>query len=385
MKRLMMIITIVMLLVICTACSNTEELGEEVNLAIVLPGANSSKMDSDDLIEYIESAVEYCGNISIIQAQNNPYIECEIAIPDRISGISNSKWESLVYDYQLQILSLIEDTQPVNEEVDLLASIELAARSLESASSGSNVLVINHSGLSTEGTLNFQNIDLESYVVEDIVNQLIELEAIPNLDNVDVVWLGCGDVTGNQEELSNIDRNQLIELWNEILIAGGANSVEFKVDVSVATDTNEDFPYVTPINVTSKVIEVIEEGYTIVLDEYSIEFVASSAELITEESEVIEEIQELIDYMLVNTQCCIMVSGTTAKAGSEESCISLSAERANTIKNLLISQGVSETQISTQGLGYSSVYYKDDLDADGNLIEEIAQTNRSVILEIISE
>lgn len=385
MKRLMMIIMMVMLLVICTACSNTDELDEEVNLAIVLPGANSSKMDSNNLIEYIESAVEYCGNISIIQAQNNPYIECEIAIPDRISGISDSKWESQVYDYQSQILTLLEDAQPINEEVDLLSSINLAARSLESTSDGSKLLIVNHSGLSTEGTLNFQNIDLESYVVEDVVNQLIELEAIPNLNGVDVVWLGCADVTGNQEKLSNINQNKLIELWNAILIAGGANSVEFKVDVSVNTESNADLPYVTPIDVTAEVVEVIEEGYTIVLDEYSIEFVASSAQLLTEESEVIEEIQELIDYMVANTQCSIMISGTTAKAGSEESCISLSAERANTIKYLLISQGVLETQISTQGLGYSSAYYKEDLDADGNLIEEIAQTNRSVIIEMISE
>ena len=86
--------------------------------------------------------------------------------------------------------------------------------------------------------------------------------------------------------------------------------------------------------------------------------------------------------MKQNTGKRIMLVGTTASAGKDASCLSLSLNRANACKKTLIEMGVNEEQIEeTLGLGRKVCFLRvNDLDADGKLIENLASQNRAVFI-----
>ena len=77
----------------------------------------------------------------------------------------------------------------------------------------------------------------------------------------------------------------------------------------------------------------------------------------------------------------ILLAGTTASAGTQEELVELSEKRCNTIREIFIKSGVSEEQVKIIGLGYENhPYYVPDVDENGELIEEIAEKNRAVII-----
>ena len=83
--------------------------------------------------------------------------------------------------------------------------------------------------------------------------------------------------------------------------------------------------------------------------------------------------------MLAQPEFKLLIAGTTATVGTNESCVALSQARAEAVKSLLVSLGVSEDRIETVGLGYDHEYHLDDLNSDGTLNDNAA-SNRAVIL-----
>ena len=79
----------------------------------------------------------------------------------------------------------------------------------------------------------------------------------------------------------------------------------------------------------------------------------------------------------------VLLAGTTATEGAQESSVELSNLRAQAVKNLLVSSfGVSEDQLMTIGLGFAADPFVrgQDRDANGNFVESEAAKNRRVIV-----
>ena len=75
----------------------------------------------------------------------------------------------------------------------------------------------------------------------------------------------------------------------------------------------------------------------------------------------------------------MVLLGTTATSGQNKSCVEFSFGRAQTLKNMMVTDlGVDESQLITVGLGYENDFHIDDLNEDGSLNENAAK-NRSVI------
>lgn len=125
--------------------------------------------------------------------------------------------------------------------------------------------------------------------------------------------------------------------------------------------------------------EKIEET-AVVLDEEVVNFKPGSAVLVSSEKSVKKALKEYIKYMSENPSYKVLFAGTTASAGKQDELVVLSEQRCNTIKEIFIQSGVKENQIETIGLGYKNDYYIKDTDKNGNLIEEKAKKNRSVII-----
>ena len=117
-----------------------------------------------------------------------------------------------------------------------------------------------------------------------------------------------------------------------------------------------------------------------ILDEYSIQFHPNEAKLLTEPSEFLLLVDDLITYMKEHKEYTILLCGSTATGKSQESCMELSKMRAEKIKELLLDTGILEKQIVTVGLGFEHDFHSNDLDENGQLIEEQAKKNRAVII-----
>ena len=94
-------------------------------------------------------------------------------------------------------------------------------------------------------------------------------------------------------------------------------------------------------------VTIDEKGITLRLE--NIRFHADSAVLLESEKEKLEKISEILKGYAAND---LLISGYTARAGTEESCIALSKQRAAAVADFLMNIGVQDTRhIFTQGFG----------------------------------
>jgi outer membrane protein OmpA-like peptidoglycan-associated protein len=96
-------------------------------------------------------------------------------------------------------------------------------------------------------------------------------------------------------------------------------------------------------------VTIDDKGITLRLE--NIRFRADSAVLLDSEKEKMEKISEILKNYSAND---LLISGYTARAGTEESCIALSKERAAAVADFLVNLGVKDARhIFTQGFGSS--------------------------------
>lgn len=123
-----------------------------------------------------------------------------------------------------------------------------------------------------------------------------------------------------------------------------------------------------------------------------VQFVINSAEFIDEEAAK-EAVEPVAEALLAYPEHSILIAGTTATDGTQESCVKLSERRAAAVKNLLVKEfGVPESQIETIGLGYEADPFErgQDREVEGDLTSKFVESEgkknrRVVIMDIDSE
>ena len=125
---------------------------------------------------------------------------------------------------------------------------------------------------------------------------------------------------------------------------------------------------------------VFEEPFS--LDETQIMFVSNKAIFVDEEAAK-AALAPVAEVILAHPDHPILLAGTTATDGEQESCVRLSSQRAEAVKNLLVSAyGVPADQLLTVGLGYAADPFPrgQDRDSKGNFVESEAVKNRRVVV-----
>ena len=125
---------------------------------------------------------------------------------------------------------------------------------------------------------------------------------------------------------------------------------------------------------------IFEEPFE--LNETQIMFVSNKAVFVDEDAAkaALEPVAEII---LAHPDHPVLLAGTTATDGEQESCEVLSSQRAEAVKNLLVSAfGVPEEQLLTVGLGFEDDPFPrgKDRDGSGRFVESEAVKNRRVIV-----
>ncbi len=397
--RLMKLAAIVAMVLALTGCN--DENNSKFAVA-VLVGAHANfdeiPMNSSALHDAMFGAAYTYGEVTFITVDGAPNVFYSTDIPEpEIERLSEVKRYNMAKDYLTQLQPMLAEISAEEQEVNTLKAIRLGAERLQGADPASTdkLLLIMDSGLSTVEPLRFQDGYLWAET-EDIVNALEEKCLIPKLDGVDVKWAFCGETAHPQEELSAAQKEKLREIWEAILLEGGARSVEFINEVATGVP-NTDSPYVSTVEAEDEGIEVpihptpeptvtdFRPLDTYVLDGARVQFVGDTA-VFLDENKAREEIKVVADDLLAHPDNHVYVIGTTA-SGRRDFCKTLSDERAKAVTDVLTDFGVPKEQLYLMGLGcVPGPWREEDLDENGRLIEEKAAKNRRVIIvDVLSD
>ena len=245
---------------------------------------------------------------------------------------------------------------------DLLKGIELAANSspscsgadyfaaiieaLEYVKSYDNPLIIIYgSGLSDTGIINFAFDDLitdDGSEEERVIEILSSDKRFSNesYDNVTVHWYGIGQTVGNQPELKEWKKsveNTYEAIFHYFDIVCKFYSIKVSSsDKSVTTEYK--------VNIT--LLPIIEENYELSLNERYLSFYPDTA-ILKNQPEVEMLLKGVVEKLNRNKKIKIKLTGYQTVCGKTKT---LSIQRAETIKNILVNLGVAADRITTDGV-----------------------------------
>ena len=122
-------------------------------------------------------------------------------------------------------------------------------------------------------------------------------------------------------------------------------------------------------------IEELQSKINNILLERKITFERRSTELTADSKSVVEDISKILkEYPTLNFE----IAGHTDSRGNDDLNKKISQDRANSVKNLLISFGIDENRIKAVGYGEEFPIAKDDENG-------LSETNRRVEFNILGE
>ena len=419
------LIPIIVLLILCsfllTGCPPAEQ--ETTLIAFVIGNHSNSKNFNIQIEEKLKDVYSAYGNVCFVSVDGNPDIlrdknnKVVGEYEDDLKELRNDEtfWQTQCLNPRIsEVLAEIPNISANDSEVDTLEAIYLAVNQLNSMESRSknnesNIkkeIIIYDTGLCTKGALSFLSGDLydllnnnERVAVEDerlvsIIETLSSNDAIPDLSDFNISWYGIGEVAEPQTALSHLVESNLQCIWGEILKHKGAKSLNskgadteygyFYAANGFGTVNNENsvtpitFPEPTQTIEDSTIVQVNDstEFVEVKLSEKIIHFKPNKAILESDDDakEILKPYAKKINEN--NGMEVLLVGSTSSYRGGS---ISLSEERANKIKDLLVELGVLSDRIITVGVGYDSVICVNDT-PNNIFVESIAQENRAVTL-----
>lgn len=269
----------------------------------------------------------------------------------------------------------------VTPEIDVLDAIQKGGTSFSSDANEKYLFVIGN-GLQTTGAFDFKSgLNADESANDLTVEDLVEKNAIGDLDGVNVIWIGLGQ-TRQSEQQQSLDENArslLVSLWQKIVLAAGGNAdgiIPGNVGEG-ATTTGGIRTSVVPFAAVEACIEPIK-----VTSEDGFEFSDNVATFL--DGNKARASAERIKTKIDAAQCLdgITVTGYVASGGSAEGCartpgfaMDLSFDRAFAFKKLLEEVGVS-VEITPKAGGLGSV-----IDCEnGKGVEELMKQNRIAVI-----
>ena len=395
-KRFAAILTIICLAVSAvglTGCGSQTSVAEEGGMNAVCyaiaPTANSQglNMSSSLVQDTIYDTILNYGYVSVVVVDG----ESEMVAADSYdidAQYKKASKDKLKTDARAKATNLITymEGQVANDaQVDYLEGLRMAVRSLSSLEGyDSKTIVVIGTGLSTQGTLNFQN-NLLSVEPEAVLDQLEEKDEIPDFTGITVVWQQMGDVALPQQDLSQTQRKRLQEIWGGIVERGGGTFVYNDI-MANPVDTEATYPAVdtvelpaeTPVDFNAAMFDTGDERLLeepVMLTAEQVSFVPDKATYL-DEDEAVATIQPIADYLLEHEQITVLLAGTTAGDEDSDYTMTLSQKRADAVRSTLVQLGVDESRIVTMGLGSSDPWHVYGAGYEGS----IASGNRKVVL-----
>lgn len=365
--------TLVLGLLLSGGCADNQVDSAPGALAVIV-GAHSN-MVPPSLLDTVQAEIGTASRLgsptTVIVDDGNPSASAPMSLK---TSNDNPLYQQDQVD---QLKRSIDRTRADSPEVDLLSAIGLAARSVSDAAGPKTIVVID-SGLQTTGALRFQDQDgaLLNANPDEVVEALRRAQQLPALTGTRVVFTGLGDTAAPQPPLPAPARAVLVALWTKIVESAGGKA-EIKQAPLPSTRTLNGLPPVTVVPVAAQSIGPLPS--VTVLRDGTVGFVPGQA--LFRDPAAARVV--LADYAkAIGGGKRALLTGTTASDGTTEYRLGLSQQRADAVRDLLISLGAPADLIRTRGLGSDFPGYVPDRDQQGNLDPLPAAQNRQVIIEL---
>ena len=393
MKKFLTIILALCLLATLLGCNNetaVPEVSDEPQALSIVYGATEvfPHINPNICYDYIYPCMYAFGEVSLFVCDAVPQIGIHGSVT-RPENLNNAKHLQMADTYTADVMQMLSQQQANDPETDALEAIHKAAGTLHSSGKDNLTMLIISSGLNTSGAMNFAQYNLLEVEPSYPVEALKDINQLPNLEGIDVIWLGMGQTAGHQASLDNQGRTALRGIWTAVLEAGNPKSLSIVMTELDDIAPAEGLPHCSEVPIVKQnisgpdhmPIEVaqLDEGEVICFDEQSICFVPDQAEFLNYD-QAVQELTPVGKMLAGQPGMQVVLAGSTASVGGDG--IRLSLSRAEAVKAVLVEQfGVCDNQIQCIGLGrQDSPLRTPDLDVNGNLIEENAMRNRAVFL-----
>lgn len=370
-RRRLAVLGCLALVAAMTACGGTPPSDPSGGLAIVLGGrANMPPAAVHGVARQVSSdAVDTRSPVSVVVADGAPFV-LEDATLLRGAGAADD-----VDRRRAAFRSVLASAAAKSPESDLLGALALAARAVQPTPGRHTILVVD-SGLSTAGALDFRRPGLLDADPADLAGSLQAEGVLPDLGGVHVIFQGLGDTAAPQPPLDPVAREQLIDLWTAIALAGGA------LDVNIERTPLEGEPPAgrPAVSVVGATGGFRCTGNDLVLDGGGVAFAADTAAF-RDPAAASATLQPIADA-LRSAGVAATLTGTTADVGDAAGQRRLSQQRAEAVAALLVDLGVPTDKLRAVGLGSDFPGYVADHDAQGRLLPAAAALNRKVVVEL---
>jgi len=343
---------------------------------VVAVGARSNMktVSVESLNQYVKPAMAGSKKVTLVDTAGEPKV---LATVDFKSESANDQAKADDQSLAASVLTKqLSAEVSSSAEANPLKALDIAGRELASQG-GAGTIVLVDSGLQTTGALNYTKGDLLSADPSDIAKSLQAKGQLPDLSNMTVVLMGVGDTATPQQPLDTGQQDALRDQWQAIVEQAGAACVY--VDPAPLTgDARAGAPAVSVVKVPET--QAIAPAKKVVLDSSTVPFKTGSAEL-REPGATRTKLTQIAEQLKASG-AKITLTGTTATDGDSAYQKSLSEQRAQTVKGVLVDLGVSAQNITTLGVGIENPEHVKDVDSEGHLIPELAAKNRTVVLRV---
>lgn len=417
MKRLCAIFLVAIMLTCLFGCGSSNEAEEPespISLVIIVGKHANARLFSRDQLErnarpLIERSIHDKEDNKGYHSEAQVFvIACDgdpESIPVTLNGknilscdsTNSSKFEDRkekIVDDVIEFL-LSDELKANDPEVDLLKALRLAQKLLNTTNDTERHILVLDTGITTTGYLNMRLEDKEllSNDTKSILSAI--QDGLPNLENIQVTFLGLGNVGGAQPELvSNTAEKALINLWTEIIestngtITTGVLQIAPREGQSLEYDedlyaSGTGYPPVSTIHfpqvegsIKPKPIQIKTTAKTdgpkllYKLETTDLGFMPNSAEFydISEAYYTLNLIQDDIEGVVNDTDCVIYIVGSIAKTSPDKTDRSspVSADRANAIADILKNKyNVPENRIVVIDAGVTEFSWRNAPEDDG--------------------
>lgn len=316
--------------------------------------------------------------VSVVNIDGRP----EVLRDGKVSFVSDAKNPAALNDdrnkFVATVSGIVGQVRANYPEVDVLTALEQAAVAA-GRDNGRGTLVFSDSGLSTTGTLNFTQPGLLEAQPAEVIAFLEREHALPNLKGLNV-FLVLEPVEPPQADLGQY-RAHIKELLQTIAEKGGAACVAVTEEPATASGPHLDhLPPVSPVPVPpAAVFSAPCSG--VLQDTGDVAFKLGEATF--REPDKAHAVLERVGRALRDRTCNrIVLTGTTARDGSLAYQRTLALQRAEAVKQVLVTEGgVDPASIETVGLGSYFTKYQPDIGLHGELLPGPAQLNRTVRID----
>lgn len=373
-------ISLLLSLVLC-GCSSKKV--DHYNLSIVA-GNNSCSLLHDYTLAkpYLNKTYTQGGQLSIVNSDGNPYVVKSEQIDALKSHTTSTQKKAYLEKYSSDMIEDLNNVKAKSPEVDLIQSLNCASKSFSTKSNNNIVCFV--SGLSTKGLLNMTTLgSLSNLDINKTVSNLKEVHGLPNLQNVNNIYLYSLGQVASYQKLSPTSIHKEKEFLTKLLVESGMNKDKIHfVDSNPISNKAYKGPNVSKVGQDTEynAVSMVSNSYNDIKTKYcmtGLEFEKNSSNLLNP-----EKLNSVVSFVS-NYAGAVNIYGTTAfdKTTSDERLQKLGYERALTVKNSLLERGVDPTKINKVfSLSYKNLYHKNEWNEQG-FNEEIAKLNRTVVIK----